>query len=123
MSNTMMIDTFDSDRDEDKDKSSYDCDSEDFRNYEEYPDEDDDPEDIQIVLTEEEKAEYTDTTSFTFNVDEGNKIQDLVRKQFATDADEFIQAVGEDNIFMSGLEWLPGQEKVDKRKFVRTALD
>ena len=49
---------------------------------------------------------------------------DLTRDKFAYAADDFMQAVGEDNIFMSGFNWLAGTgTKEEKRKYVRFQID
>ena len=55
-----------------------------------------------------------------FEVDGLNRMSDLTKDNFAKAADDFMQAVGEDNIFMSGFKWLSGNTtSVEKRKYVR----
>ena len=82
-----------------------------------FPDEEED--NFQDNRLQFDANEFTD-----FKVDGLNRMVDLTRDKFAYAADDFMQAVGEDNIFMSGFNWLAGTgTKEEKRKYVRFQID
>ena len=57
----------------------------------------------------------------TFDVNGLNRMSDLTKENFAKAANDFMQAVGEDNIFMSGFNWLSGMAtSAEKRKYLRS---
>ena len=59
----------------------------------------------------------------SFKIDGLNRLVDLTSDSFGRATNDFMQAVGEDNIFMSGFDWLAGNSPEDKRKYVRFQID
>ena len=60
---------------------------------------------------------------YEFRIDGLNRLNDLISDDFGRATNDFMQAVGEDNIFMSGFDWLPENSNLDKRKYVRSQID
>ena len=71
------------------------------------------------------------STSQPFKIPYTNAIHEVVGcEEFAKDANNFMKAVGEDNIFSSGLSWLTASTGISdeehakaKRKMVRKSID
>ena len=97
-------------------ESEQDCSSDEFQDMDNFPDEEEDntPNVGQNVQVDKEFFR-------NFDVDGLNRMTDLTKDNFAKAAHDFMQAIGEDNIFMSGFNWLPGTEtSAEKRKYVRS---
>ena len=82
------------------------CSDNNFDNYEDSSDDEaDDFVSFQISDAEKDKF-FTPRERTHYNVEGMNQMLDLTQEQFTRDAEDFMKAIGEDNIFMSGLNWL-----------------
>ena len=87
-----------------------------------FPDEEEDntPNANQDVQVANQDVQVDKAVFENFEVNGLNRMTDLTKENFAEAANDFMQAVGEDNIFKSGLNWLAGTAtSVEKRKYVR----
>ena len=95
---------------QDSDWEVSDLSSEEFQDLDEYSNEEDELDDdekryknFKVVMDD---LTYKQPVSGHLYDIETNKMSDLKEVWFSKAADEFMHACGEDNIFMSGIDWL-----------------
>jgi len=102
-----------------QDESDVSCLSEDFEDRDEFEDEAaDDQNQLEELNLDNFKSLMPNNPSWLMSTEGPNAINqlcDLADPKFDKAASEFMLAIGEDNIFMSGLDWLQS-ENFDKRQ-------